>query len=174
MEFDFFKTIKQKDVNNYVAIPYGNLYNEKGKPNWKCKGAYTKELSPIDNDLPILNKAVVDYLVQGIAVETTINNADKLIDFQKIVRLSSKYEYVEHNDTKYTYKSYRVFASKRRSDGTIYKCRNGQKPAKFGNTPRRCFIENGNILGMGVPPELDREWYIQTARDRLEQYGVTL
>lgn len=171
-EFEYFYRINQKDVNNYVAVPFGELYDKKGKPRWKCKGAYTKELSPIDNDLPIINKAVVDYLVHGVPVERTINSADKLIDFQKIVRLSSKYEYVEHNDTKYTYKCFRVFASKRRSDGTIYKCRDGQKPAKFGNTPRRCFIENGNITGLGVPPELDREWYIQTALDRLEQYGV--
>ena len=42
-------------------------------------GAYVKELSAVDNDLPILNKALVDYMVKKTPVEQTINQCDDLI-----------------------------------------------------------------------------------------------
>lgn len=47
----------EKDVNNYVFI-FSNGKVER-------KGAYVKELSPLDYDLPIINKALVDRLVKG-------------------------------------------------------------------------------------------------------------
>ena len=58
---------------------------------------------------------------EGTPVEETINNASDLIDFQKIVKLSGKYDYVSHNNKEYRNKCYRVFASTRESDDTIYK-----------------------------------------------------
>lgn len=42
-------------------------------------GAYVKELSAIDYDLPILNKALVDYMVKKIPIEQTINQCNDLI-----------------------------------------------------------------------------------------------
>ena len=95
-----------------------------------------------------------------------------LIDFQKIVKLSGKYEHVEHNGKPYSYKCYRVFASKRDNDGKILKCRSGSNPAKFGITPDHCFVENDDITKAKVTEHLDREWYINLAKDRLYQYGI--
>ena len=154
--------IYQKDVNNYLFV------NEFGEV--ESKGAYVKSLSSLDNDLPIVNRALREYMINGTPVESTINAATELIDFQKIVKLSSKYDYVQHNGKRYTNKCYRVFASKSYSDGIIYKCRNG-KADKFANTPERAFLDNGDIRDMSVPEKLDKNYYINLAHERLRQFG---
>lgn len=166
MDFDEFRgEVFQKDVNNYLIID-----RETGA--MKRKGAYVKGLSKLDYDLPIINEALIAYMVDGVPVEETINDCDELIKFQKVVVLSSKYSYVKHNDTRYHYKCYRVFASRDRRDGQIYKCRDGSNPAKFGNTPEHCFIDNSNVNGKPTPDKLDRYWYIELAKKRLKQFGV--
>ena len=43
--------VVQKDVNNYLIVPEGPLFDEKGKPRWKCKGAYVKKLSDLDYEI---------------------------------------------------------------------------------------------------------------------------
>lgn len=167
MEFDIFTKVFQKDVNNYLLVgPNGKT---------KTKGAYTKGLSKVDYDLPIVNKAMIDYMVKGIPIEQTIDACNELIMFQKVVKLSGKYWAVWHNG-KYTFeKCYRVFASKSPDDTYIGKCKKkGATIEKFANTPERCFIENGDINGENVPSKLDRRWYITLTKERLRQYGVRI
>lgn len=164
LETDQIKEIYQKDVNNYLWIDLDGGIER--------KGAYVKELTRLDNDLPIINKALVDYMAEKIPVEETINNCDELIMFQKLVKLSYKYEHVEHNNIKYDYKCYRVFASKYSADGKIYKCRKTDNPAKFANTPDHCFIENGDIQQAKTPHKLDKQWYIDLAKKRLKDFGL--
>lgn len=167
MGFEIYTRVFQKDVNNYLLVaPNGKT---------KTKGAYTKSLSKVDYDLPIINKALVDYMTKRVPVEKTIHDCDDLIMFQKVVKLSGKYWAVWHNG-KYTFeKCYRVFASKMPGDTYIGKCKKrGATIEKFGNTPLCCFIENGDVNGMKVPEKLDRAWYIKLAKERLAQYGVKL
>lgn len=164
MEFTYATKVFQKDVNNYVMV------TTDGKV--KSKGGYVKKLSDLDNDLPIVNKAMVDYLVKDIPVETTINNCNELIRFQKIVKLSEKFDFVQHNGIKYDWKSYRVFSSKSDSDGIIYKCKLDGKQDKFANTPNKCFIVNDDINGVSVPDKLDKNYYIELTKERLRQFGV--
>ena len=64
MEFSEYERIYQGDVNNYVALTF------EGKA--KTKGAYVKKLDELDNDLPIINKAIMDYLVNGIHPRETL------------------------------------------------------------------------------------------------------
>jgi len=177
LEFDQIVSISQKDVNNYVC-KFANGKLER-------KGAYVKELGPLDYDLPIVNEAIVLKLSEGIPVEKTIMECDEFIKFQKIVKLTGKYEYVKHNNQKYTYKCYRVFASKDSSDGSIYKVKN--KPTKdvqpdgtffkltdekFANTPESCFIFNDEITDLKAPKNLNKQWYIDLANKRLADFGV--
>lgn len=164
LETDQIKEIYQKDVNNYLWIDYDG--------NVERIGAYVKELNRIDYDLPIINKALVDYMVDKVPVEETINKCDDLIMFQKIVKLSAKYEYVMHNNIRYDYKCYRVFASIDAKDGKILKCREGSNPAKFGNTPDSCFIYNDDVHGVRTPSKLDKQWYIDLAKKRLADFGL--
>lgn len=165
MGFDIYTKVFQKDVNNYLLVaPDGKT---------KTKGAYTKALSNVDNDLPIVNKAMVDYMTKGTPVEKTIEECDELKMFQKVVKLSGKYWRAWHKGKYMTEKCYRVFASLMAADTYIGKCKErGATIEKFGNTPENCFIENGDINGRKVPPKLDKQWYIKLAKERLRQYGV--
>ena len=173
LETDQIGKIYQKDVNNYLWVDLDGGVER--------KGAYVKELSRLDYDLPIVNKAIVNYMVNNILVEDTINNCDKLIEFQKLVKLSSKYEYVEHNNIRYNYKYYREFASIDLKDGRILKVKNKLDKKtntyklvgeKFGNTPDQCFIENGDIHDIPIPAKLDRQYYIDLAKKRLKDFGL--
>lgn len=171
MSYDEFSSIWSKDVNNYVAIRPDGSYHS--------KGAYVKELSGLDYDLPIVNEAVKDYILKRIPVENTILSCTELRKFQKVVKLSNKYKWVEHEQgrigtVKYDNKAYRVFASRDNSDGRLLKCDGVRNPAKFGNTPDHCFIENGDIVGMKIPSKLDYQYYIDLATKRLNDFGVSV
>lgn len=165
MEFTNYKKVIQKDVNNYIAVEFN------GKV--KRKGAYVKELNPIDNDLPIVNEALVNYMTKNIPIEETINKCDDLIKFQKIVRIQGNYLCGWHNKKKLTDKTFRVFASNDWNDTYVGKQkREGATIEKFGNTPEHCFIDNTDVKEKKVPDKLDRCWYINLAKKRLEDYGV--
>jgi DNA polymerase len=167
MEFSIYTKVFQKDVNNYLLV------DAEGKT--KTKGAYTKSLSPIDNDLPIINKALVDYMTKNVPVEKTIKECKDLIMFQKIVKLSGKYWRTWHNGKYMTEKCHRVFASIRPTDTYIGKCKSeGATIEKFGNTPEHCFVDNMDMYGKIVPVYLDKQWYIDLAKKRLKQYGVEI
>lgn len=162
--FDMVTEIWQKDVNNYI------FRFENGK--LERKGAYVKELGSLDNDLPIINKCLVDFMVNNIPVEETINSCTDLIMFQKIVRVSSKYLCGWHNGKRLQDKTFRVFASLNSSDGYIGKQKEeGATIEKFANTPENCFIENGDIKDESVPAHLDKSWYITLAKKRLNDFG---
>lgn len=189
LELDNISEIYQKDVNNYLWVGADGGVER--------IGAYVKELSATDNDLPIVNKALVEYMVHKTPVEDTINQCDDLIMFQKIVKLSDKFDWVEHEHctpvinkvgkrvikevyeypekVKYSYKSYRVFASNCQDDGRLLR-RKKVKPKgeKFGNTPDHCFIYNDDVCGVKIPQTLDKQWYINLAKKRLKDYGVAV
>ena len=167
MSFDIYKKIIQKDVNNYIAIDLDGEI--------KSKGAFVKKLSDLDNDLPIVNKALVDYMVHDVPVEKTILECDELKQFQKIVKVSNKYVCGWHNGRQLQDKTFRVFASKNEKDGAMgkIKVKNGKYVAeKFANTPDHCFIRNEDVNGVPVPEELDKQYYVEVTKKRLEQFGV--
>lgn len=163
LEHDIIKKVVQKDVNNYLIVM------ENGKV--KSKGAYVKELNKLDNDLPIVNKALKDYFVKGIPVEDTINSCNELIEFQKILKVSGKYKHALHGNKKLDERVLRVFASRSRKDNGVFKVHiNKDKPDKIGNTPERCFIENGNINGVKTTRRLDKQYYIDIANKRIRDF----
>lgn len=178
-EIDEYTKLIQKDVNNYIAVM------KNGK--LECKGAMVKFNKPIDNDLPILNDAVRNYLADGVPVEDTINNCTDYIKFQKVIKLSAKYKEIWYGsgisgkDGKITYidgdllnnKVHRVFASKRVSDGSIYKLKveKGLKSyEQFANTPTHLFIDNEDIHKKNIPEYLDKEYYINEAKKRIDMF----
>lgn len=165
LEFDEFTRVYQKDVNNYVLVAADG--------SMKTKGAYVKKLGPLDYDLAVVNKALVEYMVHGVPVEDTIMGDDDLIDYQRVVKVSGKYKYGVHGHERLTDRCFRVFASTRESDGMIGRVKAGKaKPEKFGNTSEHSFIDNGDVHGKKCPGYLDKGWYIQLAKTRLAQFGV--
>ena len=171
MEYAEYTKFVSKDVNNYEAVmTSGKLH---------CKGAYVKELHDLDYDLPIVNEAVKNYIVYGYRVEDTIFGCRELRKFQKIVKLSSKYEWVEHENgqrpSKFDNKAYRTFASLDDTDGRLMACRvtaKGLERKKFGGTADKCFIFNDDLNGVPIPKKLDYQWYINLAIKRLGDFGV--
>lgn len=165
--FDVITEIWQKDVNNYL------FKFEDGKV--ERKGAYVKQLNDLDYDMPIVNKAMVAYMVDGVPVKQTIDFCDDLKEFQKIVKVSSKYICGWHNGQLLQDKTFRVFASNRKGDGFIGKLKrkNGSDTVeKFANTPDKCFIWNSEVNGVPVPAMLDKQYYVEVANKRLKAFGV--
>lgn len=187
LEYDKIVRVYQKDVNNYIAIPDGDLFYKSGKPAWKAKGAWAKPwLKEVENeagvkmvvpdyvdyDLVIIREALTNYLVQGIPVEDTINNCNELLKFQKIVMVSSKYKYGMHGNERVNEKHLRVFASTNEEDGGIFKIHaiKGNK-VKANDTPVHAFIVNENIEGVTTEHyPLDKQYYINIAKDRVKKF----
>lgn len=195
MDFDtFVGDIYQKDVNNYVLI-------DRETGNMKVKGAYAKKLSDLDYDLPIVNRGIIQYFLHGTAPEETVGACTSLRDFQKVVKVSSKYRYALYSPIITTEKirdekgrsktvkrfsggeiqidkTFRVFASTDQSKGGLFKVsgkiiRGREKnPEQFANTPEHCFIVNGDVTNLPVPDELDRQYYISMIYKRLKDFGV--
>lgn len=165
--FDEIDEIWQKDVNNYIfRFTNGKL---------ERKGAYVMELDDLNYDLPIVNKAIVDYLIKGIYPEETIKGCNILKEFQKIIKISSNYRLGWHNGDYLNDKTFRVFASKDKADSYIGKCRDiGETIEKFANTPEHCFIYNDDVNGLLVTEKLDKRWYIDLAEKRLLDFGIDL
>lgn len=166
MEFSDYRKVFQGDVNNYVIIDLDGHY--------KSKGAYVKELDELDNDLPIVNKAIMEYLVNGIHPRDIINGCDDMMQYQKVVKVSSKYAYGTLNGQSLNDKTFRVFASNRPTDGIIGKVKKeGATVEKFANTPDKCFIWNESVKGVKCPKYLDKGWYIDLAIKRIgDKFGM--
>lgn len=161
MSVDFYKTIIQKDVNNYILVDHDG--------NYKSKGAYVKKLDNLDYDLPIVNKAVVDYLVHGIPVSATISKCNDLREFQKVIKISNKYEYAILGNKKQSEKVFRLFASNDKNDKQLRKVKDGS-PSKIAYTPDICFIDNTDVTTKKVPSKLDKVWYIEMAKKRINDF----
>ncbi|EWH19971.1 DNA polymerase [Bacillus haynesii] len=165
LEWDVYEKIYQKDVNNYIIID--------GNQNYKSKGAYVKKLNNLDYDLPIVNKAMIEYFTKNIPVEETINNCNRLREFQKIVKVSNKYKYALHGEEKLPEKVLRVFASKNEDAEGVFKVKNEERIEKIANTPEKCFIDNDDVKIKEIPSYLDKEYYISVAKKRIDDFLKT-
>lgn len=167
MDFDtYIGTIYQKDVNNYLLI-------DRKTGAVKAKGGYVMKLNDLSYDLPIINKALVDYMIHGIPVRRTIMECQDLREFQLVSRISSKYTHILYGDKPIKEKCIRVFASNNPADPGVKKVHAVRKnTAKLTNSPEHCFIFNDDVKGVTVPDKLDRQWYIDFANKRLSDFGV--
>lgn len=167
MDFDtYIGTIYQKDVNNYLLI-------DRKTGAVKAKGGYVMKLNDLSYDLPIINKALVDYMIHGIPVRRTIMECQDLREFQLVSRISSKYTHILYGDKPIKEKCIRVFASNNPVDPGVKKVHAVRKTtAKLTNSPEHCFIFNDDVKGVPVPDKLDRQWYIDFANKRLSDFGV--
>lgn len=169
LDWEVFKKINQKDVNNFIIIDKDGKY--------KSKGAYVKKLNNLDYDLPVVNKALINYFTKGIPLEETINNCNELREYQKIVKVSRLYKHGLHGEKILPEKVLRVFASNVENAPGVFKVKLKMKDGieqevaeKIANTPDKTFINNDNIKGVNVPVELDKNYYIELAQKRLNDF----
>lgn len=167
MSTDYITAIAQRDVNNYVAVFDGGV--------WERKGSVFKASSTLDYDLPIIQNAVCEYFINGVHPKTFIENETRLMPFMKTFKVSSSYLHAVHNGQQLDGKVFRVFASKRRADTPLFKAKDkGEKGIvleKFANSPR-CYIDNSDITEKECPRYLDKQWYIDYAIKQINSvYG---
>lgn len=177
LEEDKIKRIVQKDVNNYVEIPTGELYNKKGKPRWKIKGGYlVRGIAPsgafnINNNMTIVAKAIVEYFVKNIPVEQTINNCNDIFEFQIIAKAGAKYKEAYHlvdGEKIPVQKVNRIYATADERYGKIYKVKaENDMTAKIESLPEHCIIDNDNQLTID---KVDKTFYIDLAKKRINDY----
>lgn len=162
MEYDYITYMAQADVNNYIAV-FENGEIER-------KGGAVKKSKTLDYDLPIVADAVVEYFVNGVEPEEFIMKEQYLAPFMKTYKLSGNYKQAIYNDEVLTDKVYRVFASRSRKDGILYKQKEGKNAEKFASCPEHAKIVNSNIQGMVKPRWLDENWYIKEAWKRINRF----
>lgn len=162
MEYDYCTFIAQRDVNNYIAV-FDNGKIER-------KGGAVKESKPCDYDLPIVKDAVTEYFVHGITPEEYINSINELAPFMKTYKLMGSYVRVLHGDEEQQGKVFRVFASRSRKDGCLYKQKEGKNKEKFAGCPERCKIVNTDIRGLAVQSWLDKNWYIGQVKKEIDKF----
>lgn len=169
LEEDEIRAIIQKDISNYVEIPY------EGKP--KIKGGYlVRGIAPagvfnVNNNATIVAKAIVDYFTLGTKVEITIGECDDIFQFQLIAKAGSKYKEAYHlvdGKQEPVQKVNRVYASKDTRYGKLFKVKaENDSTAKIESLPEHCIIDNDNKLTID---EVDKSWYIDLAKKRINDF----
>ena len=169
LEEDRIKRIVQKDVNNYVEIPY------EGDP--KIKGGYlVRGIAPagafnINNNATIVAKAIVDYFNLGTEVEKTIGECDEIFQFQLIAKAGSKYKEAYHlvdGKQEPVQKVNRVYATTDERYGKLFKVKaENDSTAKIESLPEHCIIDNDNHLTID---KVDKSWYIELAKKRINDF----
>lgn len=171
LEFDEFIKVVQGDVNNYLAVPTGDLFKPNGEYRGKIKGAYLKKLNTLEYDLAIVNKALFKYCLDGTPVRQTIMKGDRLKDFQMVKKISNKYTGLYYGGKPLNERCIRMFATKEMSGMTITKrSKETGKLAKLEGSPTKAVIINEDVNGLSIPDWLDREWYIRLAERRMVKF----
>lgn len=181
LEEDLIKKIIQKDVNNYIEIATNDSVKLKG--GWLVRGIVTngninlnkmglfewKQLFAgafnINNNATIVPEAIVNYFINGVPVEETINKCNEKLKFQLVAKASSKYTRVFqliNNEQITVQKCNRVYASNDYEKGKLYMIHGTtQSVEQISNLPEHCIIDNKNNLTIDV---VDKRWYINLAK----------
>ena len=187
MERDDFEKVIQKDVNNYIGIKVGGKMKTKGGFVSLYKGGNFKT-----NSLPIIDKAVVEYLVKGTPPEETIRSETDIFQFQSIVKTGGTYEGSYHyinGERVEIQKVNRVYAvnnpiygqivkgkwitEKRKKDKATGKMISEPvdppvwQESTIPECPDHAFVDNENTLAIA---DLNLSYYIEMAKSRIDKY----
>lgn len=187
MERDDFAKVYQKDVNNYIGILTSGKMKTKGGFVSLYNGGSFKS-----NSLVIIDKAVVEFLVNGTPVEETIRSATNIFDFQRIEKtggtFEGSYHYINGEPVKIQNVN-RIYAVNNPIYGRIVKGKwiteKRKKDKETGkmvsipvdppiwqestvpDCPPHAFIDNENTLTI---KDLDLNYYIDSAKSRVDKY----
>lgn len=169
LETDDIAKVWIKDVNNLLEIQTnGDVKTVGGYLNYgvSVKGAWA-----INNNATIVKKAIVDYFVKGIPVETTIGECNDIFQFQWIAKAGAKYKEAYHLvDGVQTpvQKVNRVYATSDTRYGKLFKVKaETDTTAKIEMLPEHCIIDNDNQLTI---EDVDKTFYIEMAAKRINDY----
>lgn len=173
---DVYTKIYQKDVNNYII--------EDDKGNIEVKGGYVSQFYQNEKDAGLRNTsrivdfAIVNYFLNGIKPEETIFTCNDKSMFQIITKTGGTYDatyWKSSTGTKLVNKVNRVFASKNKLHGNLYKSKQVNK--KTGETvtqydsiaslPDHCIVDNKNNLLINA---IDKQWYVDIAYKKINDF----
>lgn len=181
MEYTDIHNIAQKDVNNYV-LKSGQVYTvENGVKNVQkedkgyiqTKGGYVSLHRGGDfknKNLVVLHKALVEFFMNGVPVEETINNETDISKFQIIAKTGSTYSgtYHEVNGQQVDVQNVnRVYATTNKVYGTIKKLKPNGRTDKIAGLPDHAVIDNDATMTLD---QIDKSFYIETAKSRIVDY----
>lgn len=166
MEYDFLKIFFQRDVNNYIGVKESGRIVLKGK--WSNQADEDRALSNLN--APIAHKAVLNYYLKGISIKDTVYSSNDPMDFCFTTKTGKSYDstyYYINGEPRCTNKVNRVVASTNVSRGTLKKYKKDEnKYDKIAEIPEHCTLVNGELE---LPPDLDREWYVEFATNKLKE-----
>ena len=169
LETDDISKVWIKDVNNLLLIKTdGKVKTVGGYLNYgvSVKGAWS-----INNNAIIVKKAMIDYFVKGIPVETTIEESTDIFDFQIIAKAGTKYREAYHlvdGEKVPVQKVNRVYATADERYGKLFKVKaETDATAKIEMLPEHCIIDNDNQLTIDA---VDKTFYIEMARKRINDF----
>lgn len=180
MEYTEIHRIAQKDVNNYI-VQVGATYlirdgvktfTKEDKLKINTKGGYVSLWqggSFKNNSLIIVHKAIVEYFMNSVPVEDTINKAENIFDFQMICKTGGTFQntvWAVGDDQITVQRVNRVYAVKDQKYGLIYKVKDGRLH-KMPDVPEHCYVDNTNCLKIA---DIDRSFYIELAKKRIADF----
>ena len=168
LETDDVAKVYIKDINNLLMVKTNGEVKTVG--SYLNYGISVKGAWSINNTMPIVKKALVEYFAHDTPVETTINECDNIFDFQIITSAGEMYKSTFHLvDGEYLpiQKVNRVYAVADTKYGKLYKLKDGGNYEKFGTLPEHCIIDNDNTLTID---KVDKTFYIELAKKRINDY----
>lgn len=173
LEEDNIKRYMSKDVNNYFTEFTNGKVKAKGGYIGRYKGGSFDK-----NSMIIVQKAIVNYLAEGITPDVTIDECDDIRLYQIISKMGGSYSKCFHEVNGHQediQKVNRVYASKDTRYGTIKKFKIEKGKERYDSVaglPEHCIIDNSNELTIN---DIDKQWYIDIAIDRTVDFlvGVT-
>ena len=173
---DIYTKIYQKDVNNYII--------EDDKGNIEVKGGYVSQFyqnekdAELRNTSRILDFAIVNYFLYGIKPEETIFTCNDKSMFQIITKTGGTYDstyWKSSTGTKLVNKVNRVFASKNKLHGNLYKSKQVTKKTgeivtqydSIASLPEHCIVDNKNNLLINA---IDKQWYVDMAYKKINDF----
>ena len=169
LEEDEIEEIIQSNVNSYVEIAKDGSRKIKGGE--LVRGMSTAGAFKINNNAIVIAKALEEYLASGTPIEDTIANDNNPFNYQLIAKASSKYSkcfQMVGEEKVEVQRCNRVFASKDKSLGTLYKThKETGSDAKIAGLPTHCIIGNNNEVTI---EQIDKKWYIRQAKKKAEDF----
>jgi hypothetical protein len=162
-----FDLLVQKDVNNYIAMKGEKIICKGGDVNRYEEDAFFK-----NNNARILDIALVDYLVHGKDIYTTLEeNTNKPYLYQYILKAGNTYQgTATENGKLLETKVNRVFASKK-AGFCLYKKRHDEGLVRFADAPVNMYLWNkdcNEIKNFERIVNLDH--YYQLVKKRVERW----
>ena len=158
-------TMIQRDVNNYIMREENGDIKVKGGVVSDYKGGDFKH-----NSMPVVARAIVNYLLDDISIEYTINSSKDIFDFQMITKAGGSYERVVHEtdigDIEVN-RTNRIFASKDERVGAVYKIKENGRRDKIANCPSHAIVNNNGDLPIDT---INKQWYIDLAIKRANEF----